>query len=213
MDHNSIIARQGFPFIAPLGLLALIFAISGKVWISSLFFLLTAFVTWFFRNPVRKSPDAVNVIVSPADGKVIKIEDVAENDLLKGYSRKISIFMNVFNVHVNRVPYSGTVEAIHYRKGKFFSANLDKASSLNEKNSLLIKTNSGKHILTEQIAGLIARRIECWVQVGAYVNKGDRFGLIRFGSRLDVFLPVDTVISVRIGEKVKAGETPIGWLQ
>jgi phosphatidylserine decarboxylase len=213
MNHNSIIARQGLPFIIPLGLLAVIFVISEMIWVASLFFLLTAFVTWFFRNPARKPPDDVNVVVSPADGKVIRIENVTENDLIKGPSRKISIFMNVFNVHVNRMPHSGTVDAIQYRRGKFFSANLDKASSLNEKNSILIKTNSGKHILTEQIAGLIARRIECWIQVGMHVNKGDRFGLIRFGSRLDVFLPIDTVISVRIGDKVKAGETPIGWLQ
>jgi phosphatidylserine decarboxylase len=213
MDQRSIIARQGFPFIVPLLILTVIFAFFGKIWISSLFFLMTAFVTWFFRNPERKSPEDVKVIVSPADGRVIKIEDVIENDLLNGPSKKISIFMNVFNVHVNRVPYSGTVGAIRYREGKFLSANLDKASSLNEKNSILINTDNGKKILTEQIAGLIARRIECWLQVGMNVNKGDRFGLIRFGSRLDVFLPVDTVISVSIGDKVRAGETPIGWLQ
>jgi phosphatidylserine decarboxylase len=213
MDQRSIIARQGFPFIIPLLILTVIFAFFGKIWISSLFFLMTAFVTWFFRNPERKSPGDVKVIVSPADGRVIKIEDVIQNDLLNGPSKKISIFMNVFNVHVNRVPYSGTVSAIRYREGKFLSANLDKASSLNEKNSILINTDNGKKILTEQIAGLIARRIECWLQVGMNVNKGDRFGLIRFGSRLDVFLPVDTVISVSIGDKVRAGETPIGWLQ
>ena len=213
MDQRSIIARQGFPFIAPLLILAVIFAFFGKIWVSSLFFLITAFITWFFRNPERKSPEDVKAIVSPADGRVIKIEDVIENDLLNAPSKKISIFMNVFNVHVNRVPYSGTVGAISYREGKFLSANLDKASSLNEKNSILINTDNGKKILTEQIAGLIARRIECWLQVGMNVNKGDRFGLIRFGSRLDVFLPVDTVISVSIGEKVRAGETTIGWLQ
>jgi len=194
-------------------ILAVIFAFFGKIWVSSLFFLITAFITWFFRNPERKSPEDVKAIVSPADGRVIKIEDVIENDLLNAPSKKISIFMNVFNVHVNRVPYSGTVGAISYREGKFLSANLDKASSLNEKNSILINTDNGKKILTEQIAGLIARRIECWLQVGMNVNKGDRFGLIRFGSRLDVFLPVDTVISVSIGEKVRAGETTIGWLQ
>jgi phosphatidylserine decarboxylase len=213
MDQNSIIARQGVPFIVPLGLLTAVFAFWGNIWFSSPLFLLTAFVTWFFRNPERKSPDDVKVIVSPADGKVIKIEDVIQNEFLNGPSKKISIFMNVFNVHVNRIPYPGKIEAIRYREGKFFSANLDKASPLNEKNSVLIKTDKGKQILTEQIAGLIARRIECWCQVGMHVNKGDRFGIIRFGSRLDVFLPVETAISVRIGDKVRAGETPIGWLQ
>jgi len=212
MNQNSIIAKQGFPFIIPVVILTIIFAYLGIFWISALFFLLTLFIVWFFRNPERRSPENEKVIVSPADGKVIKIEDVMGNDLLNEPSKKISIFMSVFNVHVNRVPYSGTVAAIRYRAGKFFSANLDKASSVNEKNSILIKTNDGKKILTEQIAGLIARRIECWLNEGMYINKGDRFGLIRFGSRLDVFLPVDTLISVHIGDKVKAGETPIGWL-
>ena len=213
MNHHWIIAKQGFPFIVPLGILAVAFAVFGKIGVSIPFFLLTIFVIWFFRNPERRPPLDVNVIVSPADGKVIRIEDVLENDLINGPSKKISIFMNVFNVHVNRIPYSGTVEAIRYREGKFFSANLDKASALNEKNSVLIKTESDKKILTEQIAGLIARRIECWVTKGMCVNKGDRFGLIRFGSRLDVFLPADADISVSVGDKVRAGETPIGWLQ
>lgn len=213
MNHSSIIAREGFPFILPLVVLTVAFALFGLMWLSVLFFLMAAFVTWFFRNPERKPPEDVNVVVSPADGKVIKIEDVTENDMLKGPSKKISIFMNVFNVHVNRAPYSGTVGAISYRKGKFLSANLDKASSLNEKNSVLINTDNGKIILTEQIAGLVARRIECWLHVGMNVTKGDRFGLIRFGSRLDVFLPADTVVSVSIGDNVRAGETPIGWLQ
>lgn len=213
ISENSIIARQGFPFIIPLGLLSVFFALLGYEWAAYLFFLLTAFVVWFFRNPQRKPPEDGKVVVSPADGKVIKIEDIQQNEFLEGPSKKISIFMNVFNVHVNRIPYSGKVEAINYRAGKFFSANLDKASSLNEKNSVLIKTDNGKQILTEQIAGLVARRIECWLQVGMHVNKGDRFGIIRFGSRLDVFLPVDTVISVNIGDIVRAGETQIGWLQ
>ncbi len=213
MNQRSIIARQGFPFIIPLVVLTVIFVFFGQTWLSILFFLMTAFVTWFFRNPERQSPEDARIIVSPADGKVIKIEDVSENDFLNGPSKKVSIFMNVFNVHVNRIPFSGTVGVIHYHEGKFFSANLDKASSLNEKNSILINTDDGKKILTEQIAGLIARRIECWIQVGMNVTRGDRFGLIRFGSRLDVFLPIDTLISVSIGDRVRAGETPIGWLQ
>jgi phosphatidylserine decarboxylase len=121
--------------------------------------------------------------------------------------------MNVFNVHVNRIPYSGTIDRVHYNKGNFFSANLDKASSLNERNSVLIKTDDGKEILTIQIAGLIARRIECWIKEGMNVKKGDRFGIIRFGSRLEVFLPSDSITTVKIGDKVKAGETLIGWLK
>jgi len=213
MNSTSIIVKQGLPFIIPLGILTFIFLYLGILWISALFFLATIFVTYFFRNPERNSPQETNVIVAPADGKVIKIEDVMGTDLLHEPSKKISIFMNVFNVHVNRIPCSGKVDAIRYREGKFISANLDKASSLNEKNSILIKTDNGKEVLTEQIAGLIARRIECWLKEGMHVNRGDRFGLIRFGSRLDLFLPLDTVLSVNIGDKVRAGETPIGWLK
>ncbi|MEN6318973.1 MAG: phosphatidylserine decarboxylase family protein [Syntrophaceae bacterium] len=213
MNHNGIIAHEGFPFILPLGILTIIFATFGFIWIAILFFLASSFVTWFFRNPQRKTPDGANAVISPADGQVIKIEDVPENNFLSGPSKKISIFMNVFNVHVNRIPYSGTVDRVHYNKGNFFSANLDKASSLNERNSILIKTENGKEILTVQIAGLIARRIECWIKEGMHVKKGDRFGLIRFGSRLEVFLPSDSVTSIKIGDKVKAGETLIGWLK
>jgi phosphatidylserine decarboxylase len=213
MNHNGIIAREGLPFILPLGILTIIFAAFGFIWIAMLFFLAFAFVTWFFRNPQRKTPDDANAVISPADGQVIKIEDVPENDFLSGPSKKISIFMNVFNVHVNRIPYSGTVDRVHYNKGNFFSANLDKASSLNERNSIRIKTENGKEILTVQIAGLIARRIECWIKEGMHVKKGDRFGLIRFGSRLEVFLPSDSVTAVKVGDKVKAGETLIGWLK
>ena len=120
--------------------------------------------------------------------------------------------MNVFNVHVNRRPYPGRVDVIQYKKGKFFSANLDKASSLNERNSVLIKTDDGREILTIQIAGIIARRIVCWITEGIKIERGQRFGLIRFGSRLEVFLPLDSTISVEVGDRVKGGETPIGYL-
>jgi phosphatidylserine decarboxylase len=125
---------------------------------------------------------------------------------------KISIFMNVFSVHVNRVPYSGEVAAIRYRTGKFISANLDKASAFNERNLLLIRTDDGREIMVAQIAGLIARRIVCWVKEGMQVKKGERFGMIRFGSRVEVYLPPDSRLCVKIGEKVRAGETPIGEL-
>jgi phosphatidylserine decarboxylase len=120
--------------------------------------------------------------------------------------------MNIFNVHVNRLPCSGTVKMIRYNKGGFSPANLDKASFLNEQNAVLIETDKGKQILTVQIAGLIARRIVCWISEGMRVERGERFGLIRFGSRLDVYLPTEAKILVKVGDKVKAGETPIGDL-
>jgi phosphatidylserine decarboxylase len=213
MNHNSIIVREGFPFIIPLGIFTLIFSFFGIIWVVSLFFIATCFVAWFFRNPEREFADGAKAVISPADGEIIKIENVMERDFLKGPAQKISVFMNVFDVHVNRMPYSGTVGAIEYNKGKFFSANLDKASELNERNTVLIKTDDGEKILTVQVAGLIARRIECWVKEGMHVRKGERFGLIRFGSRLEVFLPPDAIISAGVGDKVRAGETLIGWLK
>ena len=129
-----------------------------------------------------------------------------------GRFKKISIFMNVFNVHVNRAPYSGKIETINYHEGKFFSANLDKASLDNERNEVMIRTEDGRPIWMVQIAGLIARRIICWVNVGTTIKKGERFGLIRFGSRVDVYLPEDSRISVKLRDKVKAGETALGYL-
>ena len=213
MNHNSIIVPEGLPFIIPLGIFTLIFFLFRITWAAMIFFIATCFVTWFFRNPEREFADGTNAVISPADGEIVKIEEGVQNDLLNGPAQKISVFMNVFSVHVNRMPYSGTVAAIKYDKGNFFSANLDKASKLNEKNSVLVDTDDGKKILTVQIAGLIARRIECWVKEDMRVRKGERFGMIRFGSRLEVFLPHDAVISVAIGDKVRAGETPIGWLK
>ncbi|HUH67321.1 MAG TPA: phosphatidylserine decarboxylase family protein [Syntrophales bacterium] len=213
MNHNTIIVREGLPFIIPLGIFTLIFFSIGIIWAATIFFIAACFVSWFFRNPERKFVGGDKAVTSPADGRVLKIENVPEGNLLKTQAQKVSIFMNVFDVHVNRAPYSGTVEKVKYDKGVFFSANLDKASELNEKNAILIKTDGGKEILTVQIAGLIARRIECWLTEGMRVRKGERFGLIRFGSRLEVFLPCDAVISVRIGDRVRAGETLIGWLK
>jgi phosphatidylserine decarboxylase len=213
MSHDRYIVRQGLPFILPLGILTGIFFITGPVWVAVLFLLFTFFVTWFFRNPQRITPDDEKAVISPADGKIIKIEEIPDSDILKGPSKVISVFMNVFNVHVNRIPYSGTVDAIRYDKGKFFSANLDKASKLNERNMVFITSDDGRRFLTVQIAGLIARRIVCWLEEGTHVKKGDRFGLIRFGSRLDVYLPADSTIAVRIGDKVRAGETTIGWMK
>ncbi|HVO65745.1 MAG TPA: phosphatidylserine decarboxylase family protein [Syntrophales bacterium] len=213
MNHESIIAREGFPFILPLGAFTIIFAFFGFTWLAFLFFVATAFVTWFFRNPQRKTPEDNKAVVSPADGQVIKIEDITKNDLLNTPSRKVSIFMNIFNVHVNRIPYSGVVKGVYYNKGDFFSADLDKASLSNERNLILIRTDEGKEILTVQIAGLIARRIECWVKEGMNVCRGERFGLIRFGSRLEVFLPSDSTVAVKVGDKVRAGESLIGWLK
>lgn len=212
MNHREIVVREGLPFIILPGTAAILAVAAGASWMASLLLVLTVFAAWFFRNPERTSPEQEGVVLSPADGRVIGVETEAKNDLADGLFKRISIFMNVFNVHVNRIPCSGKVRAIRYREGKFLSANLDKASELNERNAVLIVTHEGKEIITVQIAGLIARRIVCWLEEGMSVKKGERFGLIRFGSRLEVFLPGSAAVTVKVGDKVRAGETTIGVL-
>lgn len=210
--HDGSIAREAFPFMFALGLTALALVWMGFKGAAAVVFAAMLFVAFFFRNPERATPDEKGLVVSPADGKVLRVEEVHADGLLQGPHRKVSIFMNVFNVHVNRVPYSGRVEKIEYHAGKFLSANLDKASADNERNTVLIRTAEGKAFLTIQIAGLIARRIVCWIGEGMEVVRGQRFGLICFGSRLEVVLPLDSKILVQAGQKVRAGETPLGVL-
>ncbi len=208
--HDSVIVREGLPFAVPLCLATLAAFWAGIPWLAWPLLVVTLFVSWFFRNPERRAADKPGQVISPADGKVIRIEE-AVSELQPGRpSLKISIFMNVFNVHVNRSPCPGEVVSIRYREGKFLSANLDKASELNERNTLLIRGDGGREIVVVQIAGLIARRIVCWLREGAKVAKGERLGLIRFGSRVEVFLPLGTTCLVKVGDKVRAGETPIG---
>jgi phosphatidylserine decarboxylase len=212
MNHNGYIAGEGFPFIIPLGIATLLAFLAGFKGISLILLGVTLFVVWFFRNPQRNTPEQDGLVISPADGRVIRIEETTSDEQPGRTFQKISIFMNVFNVHVNRVPCSGEVRFVRYREGKFLSANLDKASKLNERNTVLLQTADGREIMTVQIAGLIARRIVCWLKEGMQVSRGERFGLIRFGSRVEVFLPLGSTILVRVGEKVRAGETPIGEL-
>lgn len=212
MKHDSIIAQEGYPFIIFSLVITVLISFFGIRWLIILMVAITLFVVWFFRNPERYFQDEEKLVISPADGKVVKIDNVEITGTIAGKYKKISIFMNVFNVHVNRVPYSGQIETINYHEGKFLSANLDKASVDNERNELMIRTEDGRVLWAVQIAGLIARRIVCWLNVGTPVKKGERFGLIRFGSRVDIYLPEDSKISVKLGDKVKAGETPLGYL-
>lgn len=210
LNRQSIIIPEGAPFVLGSLVVTIFLFFLGSSILSAFFLVLTFFVAWFFRNPERVTPDRQGAIIAPADGKIIKIEHLTIDDLIQGNFIKISIFMNIFNVHVNRIPYSGMVHRVRYRNGKFFSANLDKASPLNEQNAIVIRTDDGRSILAVQIAGLVARRIVCWLKEGMQVKKGERFGLIRFGSRLDVYVPADTTITVTVGEKTKAGETILG---
>ena len=211
-NRQSIIVPEGLPFILAFGIITLGLAVFSFTTPAIIALTGTIFVACFFRNPARITPGPEGLVISPADGKIIKVEQVLCTELVQGDFIKISIFMNVFNVHVNRIPYSGTVKRIRYSKGRFLSAHLDKASALNENNAIVITTDKGQDILTVQIAGLIARRIVCWIKEGMLVKRGERFGLIRFGSRLDVYLPPVASIAVKIGETVRAGETVLGEL-
>ena len=212
MKHNGIIAHEGFPFIIFSLVLTVLAAFFGVIWLTAILAAISVFIICFFRNPERYFQDEDKLVICPADGKIIKIEEVDVHGTITGRFKKISIFMNVFNVHVNRAPYDGTIEKIAYHKGKFLSANLDKASVENERNEIMIRTIDGRAIWVVQIAGLIARRIVCWTSEGAIIKKGERFGLIRFGSRVEVFLPSDSRIVVKLDDKVRAGQTTLGYL-
>jgi phosphatidylserine decarboxylase len=212
MKHDTIIAHEGYPFIIFSLVITVFVAFLGICWLFILAALITFFIIWFFRNPERNFLPEEKVVISPADGKVIKVEDMEMKGTISGNFKKISIFMNIFDVHVNRIPCDGKIETIEYKQGKFFSADLDKASLDNERNEVMIRTNDGRMIWVVQIAGLIARRIVCWVRVGTSVKKGERFGLIRFGSRVDVYLPADFRSVVKPGDKVKAGQSALGYL-
>jgi phosphatidylserine decarboxylase len=212
MKHSGVIVQEGFPFIIVSIIITIAAFYLGFAWLAVFLAALTVFIICFFRNPQRKFQDEKNLVISPADGKVIKIDDVELEGSMSGRFKKISIFMNVFNVHVNRAPYNGTIEKIIYHKGKFLSANLDKASAENERNEIMIRTPDGKVVWVVQIAGLIARRIVCWTASGTTVSKGERIGMIRFGSRVEVFLPADSSIVVKLDDQVRAGKTHLGYL-
>lgn len=207
------IARPGYAFILVAAFTTILLAFIGFSTLSFIALLITLFICFFFRDPDRVIPDQDGVVSSPADGKVIFAETIDENPYIDGSCKKISIFMSVLNVHVNRIPFNGTVKEIRYFPGKFFNASFDKASSDNERNALIIETENGVKYATVQIAGLVARRIICGIQEGDLVHRGTRFGLICFGSRLDIYLPVDSELSVKVGDKVQAGTSILGYLK
>jgi phosphatidylserine decarboxylase len=171
-----------------------------------------AFSLYFFRNPRRQPPDDPRAIVSPADGRIVNICEVIEGDFIRQSMRRVSIFMSPFNVHVNRVPVPGTVKGVRYYPGKFLVASMDKSSTENERNVMALETAEGRPVVFVQIAGWMARRILCYIRPGDVVRRGDRCGLIRFGSRVDVFIPLEAELAVVKHQVVKAGETLIGRL-
>ena len=207
---HPIIAREGWPFLAAAVVAAGLAAwLAG--WWSVPLWLLALFILQFFRDPPREVPDDPSAVVSPADGRIVEVSR-AQDPYLKRDALKVSVFMNVFNVHSNRAPVDGVVRERWYFPGAFLNAALDKASVQNERNALWLRTREGADVTCVQVAGLIARRILCYVGVGAELERGQRFGFIRFGSRVDVYLPPDSQARAAVGEKVYAAESVLAWL-
>jgi phosphatidylserine decarboxylase len=211
-------AREGLVFISVAMLLAAAafgVALSRRSWpfwlLAFFLTLLALWVAYFFRDPERSGQRGANVVIAPADGRVVMITEVDEPAFLHSRARRISIFMNVFNVHVNRYPLSGTVLFLHYNPGKFLNAATEKSSLENEQMSVGIE-HDGTRILVRQIAGLVARRIVNYSREGERVEQGERMGLIRFGSRVDVFLPLSTTLAVAVGQPTVAGTTVLAEL-
>ncbi|PIY03527.1 MAG: phosphatidylserine decarboxylase family protein, partial [Gallionellales bacterium CG_4_10_14_3_um_filter_54_96] len=201
----------GWPFLAGVIVIALVvsFAMDG-FWVF-LAWIVALFVLQFFRDPARIIPQDVGAVLSPADGRIVMVERITD-PYARREAIKISVFMNVFNVHSNRSPVDGTVERVWYFPGKFINSDLDKASTENERNAVWLRTADGADITVVQVAGLIARRILCYVNYGDVLARGQRYGFIRFGSRVDVYLPLDATVKVSIGDKVAATTTILAVL-
>jgi len=208
---HPILAREGWPFIAgALAVAVIVWAVAGFAWSVPLW-LVALFVIQFFRDPPRAVPTQPNAVLSPADGRIVKVEKVRD-PLTERDTLLISVFMNVFNVHSNRAPVDGIVELIQYSAGKFVNADLDKASSENERNAMVMRLADGERIAVVQVAGLIARRILCYAKVGQRLARGERYGFIRFGSRVDVYLPLTARPKVAVGDVVHATTTVLAEL-
>lgn len=211
-------AREGYPFIGiatVLAVAAFALALARRSWalwlLAIVITVLALWVAYFFRDPERTGERGASIVVAPADGKLIMITEVDEPAFVGGRATRLSIFMNVFNVHVNRYPVDGTVQYVHYNKGKFLNAAAEKSSLENEQSSVGIESGPYR-ILVRQIAGLVARRIVTYSQKGQHVKQGDRMGIIRFGSRVDVFLPADAKLKVELGTLTTAGTTVLAEL-
>jgi phosphatidylserine decarboxylase len=197
--------------LIPFALITAFFVAMGWNLLTFLGIFITLFSAFFFRNPKRKIPSLENIILSPADGKIIHVGECEEDRFLKKKVLKVSIFMSIFDVHLNRVPVSGKVLQRSYLPGRFLVANVEKSSLLNEQNAMILETEDRLKILLIQIAGFVARRIVCYAKADDTLRRGEIFGLIRFGSRVDLYLPTEVKTIVRIGQHVKGGESIIGY--
>ena len=211
-NYGIPVAAEGWPFVLPLAAVTALLFIFGWKNTGSSALVLTLFVLFFFRDPDRTVPQGKDLVVSPADGRVIVVKDIFEPDYLKQDVKQISIFLSVFNLHVNRVPCGGTIETVRYNPGKFHVASVDKASADNEQTGMVISDGRNR-VLVKQIAGLIARRIVCYAKPADTVKSGERYGLIRFGSRVDLFLPKNAEIMVKVGDRIKGARDVIGVLK
>ena len=209
---HPLIAREGWVFVAIGFAVAILVGLFAGWWWSVPVWLLAIFVLQFFRDPPREVPGDPGAVLSAADGRVVEVSR-AQDPYVKREALKVSVFMNVFNVHSNRSPVDGVVKERWYFPGAFVNAALDKASLENERNALWLRTREGHDVTCVQVAGLIARRILCYVGAGAELERGQRFGFIRFGSRVDHYLPLDAEVKAALGDKVKAAETVLAWLK
>ncbi len=209
---HPIIAREGWPFIAIAAVIALLIHAVAGFGLAWPFWLLLVFVVQFFRDPPRPIPTQANAVLCPADGRIVAVE-TAQDPYANREALKISVFMNVFNVHSQRSPVDGAITKVEYFPGAFLNAAIDKASTENERNAVVIhETGSNQIVTSVQIAGLVARRILCYVRAGEPLSRGQRYGFIRFGSRVDVYLPLGSRARVSIGEKVSASSTILAEL-
>jgi phosphatidylserine decarboxylase len=204
------IAKEGYPIIVASGVLAAGALLMGWLLVGSSLVLLTSAIAGFFRDPERIVPDGEGLIVSPADGKVVSIVNLKDASLMPDASTRVSIFLSPLDVHINRMPVTGTIEETQYQRGKFMAAYKDEASAQNEQNAMQILAREGRRLAVVQVAGVLARRIVCHVKRGDELNRGDRFGLIMFGSRTDTYLPAGCRVEVVEGQRVKGGETILG---
>jgi phosphatidylserine decarboxylase len=209
---HPIIAREGWPFLAIALVVAVVLSIVGWWLLAIVAWIVFVFVLQFFRDPARSVPAEANAVLAPADGRIVRIGK-ARDPYLDRDALMISVFMNVFNVHSNRSPVDAAVAEVWYHPGKFVNAALEKASSDNERNALKLVTDKGAEVMCVQIAGLIARRILCYVKRGDRLERGERYGFIRFGSRVDLYLPADAVPRASVGDKVYATETIVAELR
>lgn len=202
-------AREGYPFIAFFAAVTIVSLFSRNNWITAAALILTVFMLYFFRDPDRTTRHDPNAFFAPADGRIVMIRKANEDEVLNAEMLKIGIFMSPMNVHVNRVPCNGTVKSVKHYPGKFFNASTDDASILNEHITMLLECDDHGPIVVKQIAGTVARRAVCRVKPGDTVTQGERYGMIKFSSRVDIFLPLDSEVKVKMDDKIRAGETII----